>query len=240
VVEAEWSHVPAADVPSWNRRLLETDASLHQYPYWNEPYRRVRCTPHYLIHGAASAPDAFACVLSLGVAPLRIGLVHRGPVLLEAGRESVIARIAGLLDWARRSGLAFVRFTHTDAALLDAVASAGPAERIDAFPFHRGDPGSDLVVSVPGDERELLASFRKDARREIRRDLQRDLKIFVHEDPEALAELWPMFAAHSRRRGFRHFRPLSWWLDVMRVAQPYACARLYVASLRGTPVAADL
>ena len=240
MAEARWNHIPASDVAAWNGWLLRTDASLHQFPYWNEPYRRVRCTPNYLAHGPHSAPDAYACVLTLGLPPLRIGLVHRGPVLLGPGGASAVDRIESLLHWARRAGVAFLRFTHTDAALLEALAATGPSERIDSFPFHRGDPKSDLVVPLPADEHQLLASYRKDARREIRRDLRRGYEIRREENPEALAEVWPMFVAHSRRRGFRHLRPLSWWLDVMRHAQPDGCAYLYVASLRGTPVAADL
>jgi hypothetical protein len=236
----DWQPVPAAEAGAWNARLLRSDASLHQYPYWNEPYRQLRWTPHYLRHGPAEAPLAFACVVVLGVPPLRLGLVHRGPVVLAADAPPVAALAAGLLAWAREQRIGFLRFTHTDAALLDAVASAGRAERCDSFPFHRADPASNLIVHLPEDEQELTRSFRKDARREIRRDLAKGYRIRVETAPRALEAVWPMFEAHAKERSFRHFRSLAWWLELMAHAEPHGCARLYVATLGGTPVAADL
>jgi hypothetical protein len=241
LAEEEWSDVPAEAVAGWNRRLLDTDASLHQYPYWNAPYRRVGWTPHTLVLGSDAAPAAYACVLSFGVPGFRIGLLHRGPVWLaptdaEAARE----RVSALLRWARRRGLAFLRVTHTDAEQLAAAAAAGHSERIDSFPLHRGDPKADLIVHLPEAEGALCASFRKDARREIRRDLARGYELGSTDAPEALAALWPMFEAHAHRRGFRHFRSLRWWLEVMREARPAGCARLFIASRRRVPVAADL
>ena len=241
MAEDEWSEVPAEQAAGWNRRLLDTDASLHQYPYWNAPYRQVRWTPHALVFGSDAAPQAFACVLTLGLPGFRVGLLHRGPVwLAPTDAEAARARIAALLRWARRRGLAFLRVTHTEEELLAAAAAAGPSERVDSFPFHRGDPKADLIVHLPEGEGGLVASFRKDARREIRRDLARGFALGGTDAPEALAELWPMFEAHARRRGFRHFRSLRWWLEVMREARPAGCARLFVASKRGVPVAADL
>ena len=235
-----WQPVPVSEAAAWNARLLRSDASLHQYPYWNEPYRQLRWTPHYLVHGPAEAPNAFACVVTLGVPPLRVGLVHRGPVVLAPDAPPVAALAAGLAAWARQQRISFLRFSHTDAALLDAVASAGRAERTDAFPFHRADPASNLIVHLPDDDQELSRSFRKDARREIRRDLAKGYKIRVDTSHQALAAVWRMFEAHARERRFRHFRSLPWWLELMRQAEPHGCARLYVATLGGVPVAADL
>ena len=237
--EFEWEPIPASKVEAWNQRLLATDASFYQYPFWNEPYRRVRCTPHYLVCGPPEAPAAYACVLSLGWTGIRLGLVHHGPVLLGKG-AALPALAAGLLRWARQNRIAFLRFTHADAARLHEIESAGGAERIDSFPFHRGDPAWDLILSLPEDREALTASLRKDARREIRRDQCKGYEVRVESSPQALAAIWPMFDAHARRRRFRHNRPLSWWLEAMRHARPYGCARLYVASFEGKPAVADL
>ena len=95
-----WVPILRDDLAAWNARLLATTASIYQYPYWNEPYRPLGLTPTYLVYGGHASPTAYVCLLSLRVPGGRIGLVLRGPVLLDARTSPQVAS-EGLREWAR-------------------------------------------------------------------------------------------------------------------------------------------
>lgn len=167
---------------------------------------------------------AFACVLSLGVPGVRVGLVQRGPVSLGGGPLPDGA-LAELGRWARRRGYAFLRFTHTDAGVLDAVAALPAGRREDAFPFYR-EPGTDLLVPQDLGDDELLARFQPVARREIRKADAAGYRIESSDSPELLRAAWPLFQKLASRKGF-NYRPLESFQSVLRAAAPCEAARVF-------------
>src|SRR6266849_3992178 len=162
-----WVPIPRDDLAAWNTRLLRTTASIYQYPYWNEPYRPLRLSATYLLYGGSAAPHAYVCLLSLRVPGGRIGLVLRGPVLLDA-QTSPQATWERLREWARAQGYIFVRFSHPDSGLLDSIAAVGRSDHVDPFPFFR-DTAADVLVDLRHEEPALFVSFSKNAQRDIRR-----------------------------------------------------------------------
>src|SRR5215467_6097252 len=86
-VRHAWREVQTQDLALWNEKLLGSDASVLQYPFWNEPYRPLWLKPRYLAFGPQDRPLAFACILTLGFGPAKIGLVFRGPVSLDPETE---------------------------------------------------------------------------------------------------------------------------------------------------------
>jgi hypothetical protein len=228
-----WRPIPAAMVEQWNQRLLLTSASVYQYPYWNEPYRRMGCTPKYIVYGPDETPLTFACVLTLSLAGIRIGLLLRGPARLqEEGGPSEPQGWRSLAGWARSAGYAFLRITHPDSGFLDTMVSAGAAKPVDAFPLHR-DPRSEAIVPLRDDEETLLATFSKSVSREIERAEDAGWEVRATDDESAFAAVWPTFEAHAQRKGFSYGRPLTVWLDTIRRARGSQCARIYTAHRNG-------
>lgn len=232
-----WTSIPPDQVPDWNRRLLGTSASVYQYPYWNEPYRALRLSPTYLAYGGQARPAAYVCVLSVRVPGGRIGLALRGPVVL-GGETSLEPAWEQLCRWARDSGYIFVRFSNADASLLDAIAAVGRVERVDPFPFFHDTP-ADVLVKLHDDEHAMLASFSRSTHKDIRRASEAGFAVRA-EAPDAFAGAWPMFQAHARRKGFHYNRPLSSWLEMIRLGQPHGCVGFYGAYLGGRRMAAFL
>lgn len=232
-----WRRIAALDVDEWNRRLQATDASLFQYPYWNEPLRYLHLVPRYLELGNDERGVAYTCLLTLGVPGARIGLVQRGPVALDHGGLPAGA-MSSLATYARRRGYVFVRFTHSSSEVLDGAAALKGARRTDAFPFYR-EPSEELLVRQDGSDDDVLGRFQPIARRNIRQAEREGFRIESSSDPARLEAVWPLFEKLSRRKGFR-FRPLDSFRDLIRLAASHGGARVYTASLHDVPVEAIL
>ncbi|MGE0821951.1 MAG: GNAT family N-acetyltransferase [Candidatus Binatia bacterium] len=236
---ARWREIPQQALGDWNARLLQTDAPLSQYPYWNEPFRAMYFTPRYLVYGSSQQSLAYVCILSVGIPGMQIGLVQRGPVRLIADPGVWRSALPHLGEWAKAAGYVFLRFTHSDTDLLTSVAAVGTAEEVDAFPLYRDHWREELIVEQREDDTQMLGSFQTIARRKIKKSIAFNYDISVSDSPEALHKVWPLFASLAERKTFQ-YRPMSSYMEMMRLAQPYACVRLYVASLAQQPVAAIL
>ncbi len=229
----QWSEISAPGIDSWNQRLLDTDASYRQYPYWNDPYRKQHFVPRYLVYGSENHTAGYACVVTIGIPGFRIGLVQSGPVILAENTKMDAGFVQGLVEWAKQCGYVFLRFTNSDHELLDFIASGASSDQVDAFPFY-GEPRQRLLVKQLQDDDKLLASFQSICRYEIRAANRAGYEIRVTDSPEEFAKVWPMFKAMARRKGFRlSSRPLSGWIDLVRRARPQQLARLYSAYLNG-------
>ncbi len=236
-----WTPIPPERITEWNDILLETGCSLMQYPYWNEPYRRVGVTPVYLTW-AQGGKRAYLCVLSMGPPRLRIGIAFRGPAVLGSDSTLPPESLTDLYRWARSNGYVFIRFTHSDAALLDSFESTCAAHRVDAFPFHRDRSAAthDLVIEQLDDNNAMLASFDREARRKIKRALELEYDLRIGTCSRDVTEVWHLFLKFFARKGIRFHLPLDLFLDAARLAEPHDCLRVYSAWLQEKPVEALL
>ena len=239
---AQWSELRRQDLPAWNNVLAKTDTSIYQYPFWNEPYRRMWITPRYLVWGTERDPLAFATILTLGIGPAKIGLVFRGPAPLSPDIALPKSLYRELLDWARHHGYMFLRFTHSNPEILRNLASAGDALDLDAFPYLLDFPvvTQDYIVEQHESEDETLASFDREARRKIRRGLEAGYQFHSTESPVELEKVWHLYRDCACRKHFRLERPLSFYVDLMRRAQFHNRARLYTVSFEGKTVGSTL
>jgi hypothetical protein len=232
-----WSEIPPAETQGWNKRLLETDASMFQYPYWNESLRRVRLHPRYLVHGSPSAPDAYVCVLTTGTRGFRIGLIQRGPVALKPCALLDLDWACDLREWAGGQSCVFLRFTHSDESILRTLSSVGACQGVDPFPLY-SDPAEELTVQLCEDE-SLLASFSQTARKQVRRASREGYEIRVENKLEDFERVWPLIVGLGQRKRFSH-RPLASYLDLIRLGTDYGYTQLYTAYLGASPVEALL
>lgn len=234
-----WTEIPPTEVPAWDGRLLETNASVFQYPYWNEPFRRMRFSPRYLLYREEDRTLGYVCVQTIGIPVLQLGFIHQGPVWFDDPTgEADLAALGALRRWARRRGFVFLRITHSDPGRLERALATGRADRGDAFPFYRA-PKDELTVALQQDERQTLSGFQPVARRKIRRASEAGFAIEATDDPQRLVEVWPLFAALAERKHFT-FRPLTSYVELLRLGRGADAARLYIARLDRMPVGAIL
>jgi len=241
-IRTRWFELDHDDLPAWNDFLRRTDASVYQYPFWNEPYRRLWVTPRYLVCGSRRNPLAFVGILSIGFGPAKVGLIFRGPSELNSSLTPSQSMFHGLFAWARAHGFMFLRFTHADPQVLTELASAGHALDVDAFPYMLDYPilSEDYIIEQHDSEEETLASFDREARRKIRRATEAGFQFRSDDSPSALQQSWPLYQDCARRKHFRLERPLSFYLELMRGAQFCNRARLYSVTLNGTTVGSTL
>lgn len=239
---ADWSEVSRDDLSAWNNLLMRSDASLYQYPFWNEPQRPLWLRPRYLVLEDQGRLLAYICILTVGIGPAKIGLVFRGPVLLAGQDKLSQEALERLLAWSRAQGYIFIRFTHSDGAVLNQVASAGDAHHLDAFPYFLDYPilSPDYIVEQCESEADTLAGFDREVRRKIRRAMEMGYEFRCSDSPAALAGLWPLYQECARRKGFRLERPLSVYMEAMRMARPDGGARVFAVYLEGKPVGSTL
>ena len=237
-----WCEVRREDLEQWNELLLRSEASLYQYPFWNEPYRELWLKPRYLIWGSLDAPRAFVCILTVGFGRIKIGLAFRGPTFFSSDETLRHQTLSSLVEWARANGYMFIRFTHSDAQVLSALGAAVHCEDFDAFPYFLDYPiqSPDYIVRQYEDEEETLASFDREVRRKLRRAEELGYELRSDDSPEALQGVWPLYQDCARRKHFRLERPLSVYMETMRLAAAHHCVRLYSAILNGKIVGSTL
>lgn len=239
---ATWFEVRREDLAVWNNVLLDSDASLYQYPFWNEPYRALWLTPRYLAWGTQDRPLAFVSILTLGFGSAKIGLVFRGPSCIHSRSELCHESISGLVDWARSQGYVFIRLTHSDPEALKQLTASSRTEAFDAFPYFLdySVQSPDYVVDQSDCEEATLAAFDREVRRKIRRAQESGYEFRAEDSPEALARAWPIYQDCARRKNFRLERPLSVYTETMRLTREHNCVRLYSLYLNGKLVGSTL
>jgi hypothetical protein len=242
VAPATWFELRREDLAVWNNILLDTDTSLYQYPFWNEPHRPLWLNPRYLAWGTQDRPLAFISILTIGFGAAKIGLVFRGPSCIHSGCALCHEAITGLVDWAREQGYVFIRFTHSDPEVLTQLAASSHSENFDAFPYFLDYPvlSPDYIVEQHDDDEETLATFDREVRRKIRRASELGYEFCADDSPEALAKAWPIYQDCARRKNFRLERPLSVYMETVRLAREHNCVRLYSVHLNGKMVGSTL
>jgi hypothetical protein len=233
-----WYPVPAPELATWNGILLGTDASLFQFPYWNEPLRALHFRPQYLVYRQDQVDLAFVCVLELGLPGARVALAARGPVPL--GSEGVLpdAAVHALAEWSKGRGHLFLRLTHHREDLLRPWADLAGRLRPDPFPFY-SEPQEELLVAQNASDADVAAGFQAVARRNLRRGQEAGYRIESDDTPELLARVWPLFETLSRRKNVRYRRCES-FLTLLGLARAHDGARTFVAWLGDRAVQAIL
>jgi CelD/BcsL family acetyltransferase involved in cellulose biosynthesis len=98
----------------------------------------------------------------------------------------------------------------------------------------------DYIVEQRASEEETLATFDREVRRKLRRATELGYEFVSEDSPEALANAWPLYQECARRKHFRLERPLSVYMQTMRLAQAHNCVRLYSVRLNGKLVGSTL
>lgn len=232
-----WTAIPASTLEQWNFSLLRTAARCYQYPFWNEPLKALGFKPEYLLYERCGASLGYVVVMMFGFALARFGVVIDGPVNLRGDEPLPPDALRALAAWARRQRCVFLRFSHMDNRVLEAIEMAmGRAERLDSFPLYP-QVEEDVVVKLDPDEGRMLAGFQRVARRNIRDATAAGFEVNVVEATGSEAVMQAVFEGLTRRKGEGIYnRPLASYLEMVRQAERCGCGRIYLASLKGKPV----
>jgi hypothetical protein len=231
----QWTELAEHELPSWNERLLTTEAPLYQYPYWNESFRSMYFSPRYLVYGDNHQLVGYACVLTLGFYGVRIGLIHHAPVSLNSTTAIPVEAMNGLLLWAKQHGYMFLRVTPAHDAFLDAVSSLGLTQRTESFPFYKY-PLEEMIVELDEDDAVMLSRFKRTVKQEFKKGVEAGYEITVHNSPDYfVSTVWPLLQKLSRRKGFS-YRPLESFVRLLKLAEPLGLINIYTAHLDQKPV----
>lgn len=253
-----WREISPSDLGPWNGRLLQTPASLRQYPFFNEGLRgagglwvttgrrfatliaegrRWTTSPRFLVRETAEGETAFVCIVTIGVPGFRVGCILDGPVALRDHRIDKAA-IQELVEWARRKQYVALRVTHSSEDFLASLSEMVPSERIDGVPFYP-HPSSELYIDLTPDTAAVLSGFQAVARRNIKQAREAGYTVTIEDEPEAIAKAWPAFQSRSAQKGIS-YRNLDTYMRIMREAKAHRAARLYTAWRGDVPIASLL
>ena len=157
IQSAHWSQIPKEDLDQWTLRLAnEKDASIRQYPFFNERFHRRLTQPVFLgCRDSKGEITGFACVISLGFAGVKFGAVIDGPVAI-GGSDLSDGGVENLSTWLRSSGFAFVRFSCCQPSVIDKFAVNSRAVFANPLPFVPRY-GGELAVHLAADDTTMLA-----------------------------------------------------------------------------------
>ena len=236
--DGAWYEIHHGDLIEWDRRLQNTSASLYQYPFWNEPFRKLFFQPRYLSFWLDNKQVAFVSVLTIGFLGVRIGLIRHGPVSLVEDDNIPEDAWRKLELWAKRQRYIFLRFTGSDEEFLRIASTLKMSRRIDAFPLYP-EESEELVVQQQVDDKPMFSALSGEARRQIERAREVGYQIAYSESPGDFASVWPLFELMSSRKHINR-RPCSFYQDLMTCGTQAGCCRLYTAKYRGEYVQAIL
>jgi len=231
-----WSEVSRKRLTEWDIRLQDTSAALYQYPFWNEPYRRLSFKPRYLTYKCNNKEISFVSILTIGYLGIRVGLIRYGPVCLYENETVSKEAWCKLRLWAKRHGYIFLRITNSNEQALEIVNSMKKTKRIDAFPLYPEET-EELITRMHVDDNQMIAEFDHEVRRQIRRAQEVGYQIEYSESPESFASVWPLAEAMVSRKQI-NFRPFSYHQDFMIYGTRAKCCRLYMAKFDGKIVQA--
>lgn len=231
-----WKKIKHIELGEWDRILSKTNAHLFQYPLWNEPFRKMFFKPVYLVLEEDSQPRLFVAILCLRFGPFKLGLIQRGPVVIQ-GDEINEQEILALQDWLRKNWYIFVRFSdHTDKQL-EIIKSITTTVAEESFPFYR-DLREELIISNKGRD-ELFKDFTKDCRYKIRRAIKAGYILENTASIDELNEFWPLFQKVAKSKGFKR-RPLKSFVSLFKCSQQLKYVRIFSVHHNGNLVAARI
>lgn len=157
--------------------------------------------PVYIEYADASGDvRGFACIISIGYASFKCGLVTDGPVFFhELGCPKQAAE--AFVGWLRDNGFAFVRVSHNREPVMATLRGLPEAVSLNALPFAPIFDG-ELAVNLDSDNTKMLAGFQQVARQEIKRSRQAGCSVMKSHDVHAFRKLWPIYARRAKEKSF--------------------------------------
>lgn len=229
-----------SEVDNWNELLKNSDASFFQYPYFNEGYNHFPKSKaqYYVLFEQEKAIGFVSCIV-VRIALVKIGLVLRGPVVLDKEKAQEVVQLVKQIQ--SKESFFFIRFNpnKTDERLNDLVVKDRSILKLDPFPMYRGSQGFDYIIHARSSEEELLASYKSRARQGIRYAGEEDFKFIRSIEDQDLVKVYDLFKKVAGKKDFA-FRPLSSYRRILECGREHDLCTLYMASINDEVVNAAI
>jgi len=234
-----WRKLTAVELDDLPARLLQTDASCRQFPYWYESHRSAITQPAYLVYEVDSTPDFYLSMQVIRIPFFKLGVTFQGPIRVTRGAAPTADSLEALVEWADRRGIFALKFGGVAPILEDTLMALEGSTRDEVLPYY-GNGFDRLTVDLQRDEATLLASFQPIARREIKQAQKQGYEISASSNPDDFVEALPLILSRHAEKGVRAYRMEDNWIRLFKSAAPDGCARIYTAKLDGLLIQAAL
>ncbi|MCU0323234.1 MAG: aminoacyltransferase [Chitinophagaceae bacterium] len=231
-----WQKILPAEYFSINEALKKTDASFFQYPYYAEGYRYIlRSKSVYLKYVLDNSITAYCTIMEIGFYPFKVGLIIRGPVLLN-NDVKLDDLFNGLQEYAKKAGYMFIRINPAEQLLNNYLAKNDLFISEDYFPYYKGSQNKNFNISNKSSA-DLLASFNQMCRRKIK---HADTVNFTYKNVETedeLKQVYELFTKVGRKKNFK-YRSYKSYREIYNNGKVHDLCTVYTAILNNKIVAA--
>jgi len=214
------------EIRDFNKVLFKTDATIYQFPYWNNSLEFPLLKPTYLKCMESGELQGYLSLCEVGLPGLKFCTIHHGPITLNRAEDKLLW--ISLMKVLERK-YAFAKFAPRNSEDLEQIKSLKQyrIENVNSFPFHT--PLSEcLVVAQESDDEAMLYKFGETARRLIRKAERIGYKIRYDNSPKSFEEAWPLYQKLSETKGFS-FRPSKSYVRLIQEAAESDLVRIYSA-----------
>ena len=223
----------AAEVEQWNLKLQNTSASFFQYPYYGSGNEEL---PHssvvYYEFFDESRLIAFASCLCVRVWFIKIGLIIRGPVVLDSNTSASVLEILKKIQ--KQENYFFLRINPNifDIELVEELKTVRKVLSLDPFPIYKGSQDRDFIIRRVDSEEELLKHYKPRARQNIRYGKEENFEFIKTADEREAHDAYDILIKVSESKNFK-FRPLNSYLNILKNGSKYNLCHLYLAKEDG-------
>jgi hypothetical protein len=226
----KWIKIAHDEIDGWNEKLKSTNASFFQYPYYAFGYKHFFLSrPVYLkLVDEKGNELSFCTVLEIGFYFFKVGLIIRGPVLLN---ENPCGKFIfdALKIYAKKNNYSFLRI-NPDSLDLEILLKEDPLFiRKDFFPIYKGSQSKNLNVYEKNDE-ELLKSFQPVCRQKIKYANEINFTYNTVSTQNELKETYNLFATLEKTKKFR-YRPYESYKEIFINGSKHNLCSVYTAKI---------
>jgi hypothetical protein len=231
-MSSHWIEIDKKETASWNEKLKATRASFFQYPYYASGYKDFfLAKPVYLkLIDEKNAEKAFCTILRVNFLFFKVGLVIRGPVMLDSF-FSLKEVIANLKRYAKKSGYTFLRINPDEVLFEDVLKSDIDFQQKNYFPVYNGSQDRDFNI-YQIEEDKLLKSFRTDCRNKIRFSEELNFEFSTVKTETELKSVYALFEELGNTKGFK-YRPYKSYREIFNQGLKEDLCSVYMAKLDG-------
>ncbi|MFM9951254.1 MAG: GNAT family N-acetyltransferase [Saprospiraceae bacterium] len=235
-----YKKINQAEASNWNINLQKTDASFFQYPYFGAGYK-------YLPKGSVSFYElyeddqliGFTSCLNINILFIKIGLILRGPVLLQEHKAKETVSVLKKILKKERYFFIRVNPNRKNESLVNALESDKKILKIDAFPIYKGSQGFDFAVNKVDGADKILESYKPRARQNIRYAQEENFDFVKSNDLDDLKNVYDMFLKVSDKKEFA-YRSFNSYKEIIQNGALYNLCMIYLAKKNGIVVNAAI
>ncbi len=218
------------EIGEWNEKLKLTDASFFQYPYYASGYKHFFLSKavHLKFSDSAGQEHAFCTILQIGIWPFKIGLIIRGPVILN-NNISASHILESLKLFAKKNRYLFLRINPDNQSIEQILKADIQFQQKDYFPSYKGSQSKDFIVNHTC-EQNLVPGFRRDCRQKIKFADELEFVYSTAKTEADLQEVYELFESLGKDKNFK-YRPYNSYKEIFVNGLKHDLCSVYTVKL---------